>query len=132
MPAVLKPKLGAGSTRAVTTDAQAKRDDLKLEPFEVVATVTSKGQLTLPIALRERLGIATGTKIKFIHDANGTRLEAEKPISAYWGILKHLNLPDDIAVIPKEPDRNFDYIANDADLKIDPERLHRLAAGLKR
>ena len=81
-----------------------------LETLEVDATVTSKGQVTLPVALRERLGITEGTKVKFIHDGTGTRFEAQKPISAYRGILKHLNLPDDIAVIPKEPDRNFDYI----------------------
>ena len=78
--------------------------------IEVEATVTSKGQVTLPVALRERLGITTGTKVKFISDAEGIRFEAEKPISAYRGILKHLKLPDDIAIIPKEPDRNFDHI----------------------
>ena len=81
-----------------------------LETLEVDATVTSKGQVTLPVALRERLGITEGTKVKFIHDGTGTRFEAQKPISAYRGYLKHLNLPDDIAVIPKEPDRNFDDI----------------------
>ena len=78
--------------------------------IEVEATVTSKGQVTLPVALRERLGITSGTKVKFISDAKGIRFEAEKPISAYRGILKHLKLPDDIAIIPKEPDRNFDDI----------------------
>ena len=78
--------------------------------IELEATVTSKGQVTLPVALRERLGITTGTKVRFISDAKGIRFEAEKPISAYRGILKHLNLPDDIAIIPKEPDRNFDDI----------------------
>jgi AbrB family looped-hinge helix DNA binding protein len=83
---------------------------LKLKTFEFEATVTSKGQITLPAALRERMGIVAGTKVKFTQDANGTRIEAEKPISAYRGILKHLKLPDDIAVIPKEPDRDFSYI----------------------
>ena len=78
--------------------------------IEVEATVTSKGQVTLPVALREHLGITAGTKVKFISDAKGIRFEAQKPISAYRGYLKHLNLPDDIAVIPKEPDRNFDDI----------------------
>ena len=77
-------------------------------PIEVDATVTSKWQVTLPAALRARLGITAGTKVKFISDAKGIRFEAEKPISAYRGMLKHLKLPDDIAIIPKEPDRNFD------------------------
>ena len=86
---------------------------LKTRPktsIEVEATVTSKGQVTLPVALREHLGITAGTKVKFISDGKGIRFEAQKPISAYFGYLKHLNLPDDIAVIPKEPDRNFDAI----------------------
>ena len=81
---------------------------LKPKAFEAEATVTSKGQITLPVALRERLGIEAGTKIKFIHDAKGTRLEAEKPISAYFGSLRHLGAID--TTIPKEPDRDFDYI----------------------
>ena len=83
---------------------------LKPETMEVEATVTSKGQITLPAALRARLGILEGTKVKFIHDAQGTRMEAQKPISAYRGILKHLGNID--TTIPKEPDRNFDYILN--------------------
>jgi AbrB family looped-hinge helix DNA binding protein len=81
---------------------------LKPVEFEVHATVTSKGQVTLPAALRERLGLEAGSKIKFIHTAKGTRLEAEKPISAYFGSLRHLGKID--TTIPKEPDRDFDYI----------------------
>ena len=97
---------------------------LKPTAVEFEATVTSKGQITLPAALRERLGIEAGTKIKFIHDAKGTRLEAEKPISAYRGFLKHLGPVD--TSIPKEPDRDFDYILKD----MDSENLRRLKAGL--
>lgn len=95
MSAVLKPKSGK------VTGAAAPELTL-----ELAATVTSKGQITLPVALRERLGIAAGTKIKFIHDATGTRMEAEKPISAYRGILSYLGDID--TTIPKEPDRTFD------------------------
>ena len=32
---------------------------------EIEATVTSKGQVTLPKALRSRLGIGTGSRIRF-------------------------------------------------------------------
>ena len=98
---------------------------LKSETVEFEATVTSKGQLTLPIALRESIGITAGTKVKFIQDASGIRFQAQKPISAYRGILKHLKLPDDIAVIPKEPDRDFDYILKD----IDSKHLRKLKTG---
>ena len=113
MSAVLKPK-SAKTSRTPTSEPR----------LELAATVTSKGQITLPVALRERLGIAAGTKIKFIHDETGTRMEAQKPISAYRGFLKHLGPID--TTIPKEPDRDFDYILKD----IDPEHLKRLKAGL--
>ena len=96
---------------------------LKPNTFEFEATVTSKGQITLPVALREHLGIAAGTKIKFIQDATGTHLEAEKPISAYRGFLKHLGPID--TTIPKEPDRDFDYILKD----MNPEQLRKLREG---
>ena len=93
------------------------------ESFVVEATVTSKGQVTLPVALRERLGITEGTKVKFISDAQGTRFEAQKPISAYRGFLKHLGPLD--TTIPKEPDRDFGYILENAD----PEDLKKLKRG---
>jgi AbrB family looped-hinge helix DNA binding protein len=40
------------------------------------ATVTSKGQITLPKALRERLGLRRGSRIRFRLDAHG-RLQGE-------------------------------------------------------
>lgn len=36
------------------------------------ATVTSKGQVTIPIEVRERLGIETGTRVQFLAHADGT------------------------------------------------------------
>jgi AbrB family looped-hinge helix DNA binding protein len=40
------------------------------------ATVTSKGQITLPKALRERLGLKRGSRIRFRLDAHG-RLQGD-------------------------------------------------------
>ena len=37
----------------------------------VEATVTSKGQITLPKPIRQRLGIQTGSRIRFVVDAPG-------------------------------------------------------------
>ena len=91
---------------------------LKTKIIEVEATVTSKGQITLPAALRARLGITEGTKVKFIHDGKHTRMEAQKPISAYFGFLRHLGPID--TTIPKEPDRNFDYILDKRDKRDKP------------
>ena len=36
-----------------------------------VATITSKGQITLPKAIRERLSLSTGDRIEFIEVAPG-------------------------------------------------------------
>jgi antitoxin PrlF len=42
----------------------------------VESTVTSKGQITLPKPIRQRLGVQTGSKIRFLVDARG-RLQGE-------------------------------------------------------
>ena len=36
------------------------------------ATVTSKGQVTIPLEVRERLGIEAGTRVQFVPRADGT------------------------------------------------------------
>jgi AbrB family looped-hinge helix DNA binding protein len=45
-------------------------------PLALEATVTSKGQITLPKMLRERLGLKRGSRIRFRLDARG-RLQGE-------------------------------------------------------
>ena len=35
------------------------------------ATLTSKGQITIPLDVRERLKLEVGTRIEFVEDANG-------------------------------------------------------------
>jgi AbrB family looped-hinge helix DNA binding protein len=43
------------------------------------ATVTSKGQITVPNALRQKLGIAPGDRLRFVEARDGTiRMEARK------------------------------------------------------
>ena len=43
---------------------------------QVIATITSKGQLTLPAEVRRHLGVATRDKVVFVIDEDGTvRLE---------------------------------------------------------
>jgi AbrB family looped-hinge helix DNA binding protein len=37
-----------------------------------IATVTSKGQVTLPIELRNKLGIHTGTKLEIVENGDGS------------------------------------------------------------
>jgi AbrB family looped-hinge helix DNA binding protein len=70
-----------------------------------IATVSSKGQITLPAALRKQLGIELGSQISFEADGKQLIIKPEKPISAYRGILKP-HLPADFDTeIPKEKDR---------------------------
>ena len=43
------------------------------------ATVTSKGQITVPNALRQALGVTPGDRLRFVRTTDGTiRLEARK------------------------------------------------------
>lgn len=55
------------------------------------AIVSEKGQVTIPKALRARLGLKPGVVLDF--EAEGGRLVARKaqavdPVDAAWGILK--------------------------------------------
>ena len=70
------------------------------------AVVSSKGQVTLPAAMRAKLGIHPGTRINF--EVRGTELviKPELPMSAYRGILKGYDLGD--IEPPKEKDRDFE------------------------
>ena len=70
------------------------------------AIVSSKGQVTLPAAMRAKLGIYPGTRINF--EVRGTELiiKPELPMSAYRGILKGYDLGD--IEQPKEKDRDFE------------------------
>ena len=71
--------------------------------LELDATVSSKGQITLPAAMRARLRLVEGSKVKFLCGDNEATLKPELPVRAYFGFLKHLgNINTDM---PKEPDR---------------------------
>lgn len=75
-------------------------------PVRVEAIVSSKGQVTLPAAMRARLGIGPGSHIHFELRGNELVIQPELPISAYRGILKGIDLGD---IEPeKEPDREFE------------------------
>ena len=81
-----------------------------MSPNAVVeATVSSKGQVTLPAAMRAKLGIAVGSRIQFELRDKELVVRPEVPMSAYYGMLRpyaHLFKPEDFEV-PKEPDREF-------------------------
>jgi antitoxin PrlF len=63
--------------------------------FALEATVTSKGQVTLPKLLRERLGLKRGSRIRFHLDARG-RLQAEPvlyDLEALWAAADEVRRP---------------------------------------
>jgi antitoxin PrlF len=55
-----------------------------------VATVTSKGQITVPVAMREKLGLRPGSKLVFEEQSNGSFVVRKKTgdIRELKGILK--------------------------------------------
>src|SRR5260221_359026 len=46
---------------------------------EIVSTMTSKGQVTIPAEIRKRLGIAAGDKLTFVIEDEG-KIELRAPI----------------------------------------------------
>jgi len=94
----------SGDAATVTPDQPSR------EPAQggsrVQAVVSSKGQVTLPAAMRAQLGITPGSHIQFELRGRELVIKPELPISAYYGILKGVDLGD---IEPeKEPDREFD------------------------
>lgn len=54
------------------------------------ATITSKGQITIPQPVRQRLGLKTGDRIDFVFDAGGRVVLKSRrlPFEALRGIAK--------------------------------------------
>ena len=54
--------------------------------------ITSKGQVTIPMTIRERLGLLPNTEVEFAIDRDGVRItKAAKPgkRSRGWEIVEH-------------------------------------------
>lgn len=59
-----------------------------------VATVTSKGQVTIPKEVRDELGIETGTKLWFVRTPHGFVLKpAKNSVMALAGIVSYEGPP---------------------------------------
>lgn len=55
--------------------------------------ITTKGQVTIPKAVRERLGLRPGDEIEFVEDNGGVRLKKRvtgSPFAGYRGYFKHM------------------------------------------
>ena len=75
--------------------------------MQSAAIVSSKGQVTLPAAMRAKLGIGPGSHIRFEVRGQELVITPELPMSAYRGMLKAYKLNPSDLEIPKEPDREF-------------------------
>lgn len=69
--------------------------------MKVKSKVTSKGQVTIPKDVRERLGLRPGDEIEFVEDNVGFRMQKRllaSPFKKYRGYLKGLagRNPDDL------------------------------------
>ena len=72
-----------------------------------VATVSSKGQVTLPAAIRKKLGLRKGSKLIFLEEEQGVRLVAgedlEKRFALFESMAADTNLsPKRLSALVKE------------------------------
>ena len=51
--------------------------------------VTAKGQITLPKAVREALGVQTGDRVRYIIQDGEVRIRPVRPISRLFGVVKY-------------------------------------------
>ena len=60
----------------------------------IESAVTSKGQTTLPKAVREALGVGPGDRVRYaILDNGEVRILPVLPLSRLFGVLKHEGPP---------------------------------------
>lgn len=75
-----------------------------------LAKITSKGQITIPIAIRKRLGLKDGDKILFVEKENrieimNATLEAfQEAQAAFAGVAQRVGIrnEDDVVALVKE------------------------------
>ena len=67
-----------------------------------VSRVNTKGQVTIPKALRERFGFQPGDEVEFIEVEGGLRVQKRRevsPFSRYRGYINHLKGQDPDAIL---------------------------------
>ena len=46
----------------------------------IIVSLSSKGQLVLPAAIRARLGLGAGSRLAVVEEPDGIRLQVERPV----------------------------------------------------
>ena len=70
-----------------------------------IAKITSRGQITIPIDIRKKLGLKEGDKVIFVEDgdrivfANATKIAFENMRRAFAGEAERLGLKDEQDVV---------------------------------
>ena len=63
---------------------------------EIVATMTQKGQVTIPVEIRHLLGLKAKDKVAFSIDEGNIRLAPAKyTLENVFGVVKPINKPED-------------------------------------
>jgi antitoxin PrlF len=73
-----------------------KRNPTDFADEEIVATITSKGQVTVPIAVRRHLGVGAHDQVAFVFDESGAvKLSSPRypTIASLRGIAGSLSQP---------------------------------------
>lgn len=70
-----------------------------------LARVTSKGQITIPVEIRNKLGIKEGDKVLFVEEGNrifmvnSTLMALKETQDAFQGEAEHVGLKDEQDVV---------------------------------
>jgi AbrB family looped-hinge helix DNA binding protein len=99
-PAVVEPDYPA--QREPSYDSNRERTIPAMRrPYVARAKLSTRGQVTIPKRIRQRLGLKPGDQIDFVPDRRGVRLQKDVPAAPfrkYRGYLKTLagSDPDDL------------------------------------
>jgi len=75
--------------------------------MKIVATLTSKGQVTVPKSVRRTLGLTKGDGIEFTVHKGQVRLRAVKPVRSSSGVLRRFLPPGWVAPTVEEMDQGI-------------------------
>jgi AbrB family looped-hinge helix DNA binding protein len=80
------------------------------------STVSSKGQVTVPIEVRHRLGLKQGDRVEFVFEEGRTVLRparpAENPFAAYVGVLPAFSSLEELLAWHRELREDDPWVVN--------------------